>query len=163
MTFVIVNVNLLHVGSKDYLFIDIVVFLLIICSYEIERYSISFFISKKLEVDAQLQLATAVINAELLNKENEIEKKINAELQANITNSAHDIRSPCCAATLAIDSLLSNELLLKEQCSSALIDVNLSIIENISQIITSIVILVDRTMVSHIFQLMYFLTVYFPY
>ena len=139
---------LLQARSEEYIFIDILVCILIICSYEIERYSISFFVSKELEVDTQRQLATAVIQTELLNKENEIEKQINAELQANITNSAHDIRSPCCAVSLAIDSLMSNELLLKEQqYSSELIDVNVSIIESISQTLSSIIMIVDRTMV----------------
>ena len=163
VAFIMLNVSLVQARSDEYVFIDLLLFILMICSYEIERYSISFFISKKLEIDAQRQLAIAVTRNQLLNEENEIEKHLNAELQADITNSAHDIRSPCCAVNVAIDSLLSNELLLKEQCSSALIDVNLSIIESISQIITSIVILVDRTMVSDIFHLMYFLTVYFSY
>ena len=149
ISFVMLNLNLVIVGSLEYPAVDILFFLLIASSYEIERYSVSFFIHKKLELVIGNQLATAMARAQFLDKENIFEKHMNAELQANITNSAHDIRSPCCALILAIDSLMTNELALRDKHPSPLIDANLSIIESIAHTISSVTMIVDRTTVSN--------------
>ena len=147
-SFIMLNICLISVGSVEYPFIDIIFIIIMLCSYEAERLSITSFILKKIEIDTNRNLAIAINIATNLDHENELERNLNDELQANITNSAHDIRSPCCAVSLATDALLLNELQLKEKYPLRSTDANISMLKSIRHTISSILMIVDRTMVT---------------
>ena len=77
-----------------------------------------------------------------------ISKRVNIELQSTVANAAHDVKSPCTAISLAVESIEANMRVQQEIQHSPLTEENLSLVKTVMQILVYISMASNRVSVS---------------
>jgi hypothetical protein len=137
LTIVVTNISLflVTVTSEDYIWVNGVLFMFIVISYEIQRTSVCQFLGQKLmnnDTVSRIRAESAVSEA-MINRD--IATGVTSELQGTIANSAHDVKSPCTTLTLGIESVYQSLLLDQKHRPSKANSDNLEIIKEMLKIL----------------------------
>ena len=105
-----------------------------------------------------MEKAEALAEKEKAAKDREIQ--LTQELQENITNSAHDMKSPACALALAVDSLVSSFYgkthIDKDGCKMAM-----ETMKGMMHTLSSLNTLINRSVVPDVIMILVYLTTFF--
>jgi signal transduction histidine kinase len=137
-------ISMLH-NTKMYS-INLSFIFIIIISYEFERSAISLFLEKKVMLNAEVEKIAAMSASAEIRLERDVANSISLELQGTISNSAHDMRSPCTALSLGIESLLKTMVSHHLKNPSAENNHNLILLRGMSQTLAFMGMSINRAM-----------------
>lgn len=142
------NVCLYLVRSDLYLWINLSFVFIFLCSYEFERTLLCLFLEKKLSLaGVRKQLDETTAQMKKVEIERDIVNRVNAELLLTISNSVHDLKSPCTALSLGIESLLHTMTSQKDLDPSPFNTSNLDLVNSLSQTVAIMDMSINRAMV----------------
>ena len=144
-----INMSLILVQSQSIYLINKIFLCVVVIAFEIHRTSQQSLSDERTGGNGDFcRDATAWTASESMQEQNRVSDAV-LELEATINNSAHDLKSPCTALGLGIESLLKNLAHQRDAQNDVLNAQNFEVVKGMYQTLRVMNMTINRSMVSY--------------